>query len=153
MNHNDKTHLSMNMTDGLEERKRTMMKSNQSGSKKMSRTEKLRSRDFERNIRVIAINGDFSGKFSICLEFSGHREFLMLHRYHAPLYNLLKGGVRLEALRRYRPSQAGFYGCKIDLRSRLYDRVSYLLIVIEDYLTERREWLEEPEAESDTACA
>ena len=55
----------------------------------------------DRGIRVIALNNEnVHSKFDIYLDFSGHREWLMICRHNGILFSLLKNGVSLGDLRR-----------------------------------------------------
>ena len=78
----------------------------------------------ERSIRVIAVNNySVESKFDIYLEFSGKREWLMMHRHNGILYNMLKHGVSIGELKRFNGRDKG--------------RVQYLLRVIDEYLEDR----------------
>ena len=79
----------------------------------------------ERSIRVIAVNNyKVESKFDIYLEFSGQREWLMMHRHSGLLFSLLRNGVSLAELRR--------------IRGRDQKIVKYLLKVIDEYLEEEK---------------
>lgn len=77
----------------------------------------------ERRIKVVAVNNyKVESKFDIYLEFSGHREWLMMHRHSGILYGILKDGISLNELRR--------------IRGQNQKRVQYLIKVIDEYLSE-----------------
>lgn len=77
----------------------------------------------DRGVRVIAVNNDkVYSKFDIYLEFSGHREWLMMHRHNGILFNILKHGISLGELRRF--------------KGRDQSRVQYLIKVIDEYLAD-----------------
>lgn len=79
----------------------------------------------ERSIRVIAVNNyKVESKFDIYLDFSGQREWLMMHRHSGLLFGLLRNGVSLAELRR--------------IRGRDQKIVKYLLKVIDEYLEEEK---------------
>ena len=79
----------------------------------------------ERNIKVYAVNNyKVDNKFDIYLEFSGQREWLMMHRHSGILFGILKNGARLDDLRR--------------IRGRDQKHVKYLLRVIDEYLEEEK---------------
>ena len=79
----------------------------------------------ERSIRVIAVNNyKVESKFDIYLEFSGQREWLMMHRHSGLLFGLLRNGASLAELRR--------------IRGRDQKIVKYLLKVIDEYLEEEK---------------
>lgn len=77
----------------------------------------------DRGVRVVAINNDkVYSKFDIYLEFSGRREWLMIHRHNGILFKILQHGISLGELRR--------------LKGREQGRVQYLLRVIDEYLSD-----------------
>lgn len=79
----------------------------------------------ERSIRVIAVNNyKVESKFDIYLDFSGQREWLMMHRHSGLLFNLLRNGITLAELRR--------------IRGRDQKIIKYLLKVIDEYLEEEK---------------
>lgn len=79
----------------------------------------------DRGIRVFAVNNTkVQSKFDIYLEFSGKREWLMIHRHNGFLYGMLKDGVSLAELRR--------------ATGRTRNQLKYLLQVIDEYLEEMR---------------
>ena len=87
------------------------------------------------NVKVIAINNGNKEGFNIFLDFSGQREFLMHHRHNGLLYNLLKDGMRTDALRRWEPV---CHGRNKRVRGkRLESMVMHLLAVVDDYIEER----------------
>ncbi len=99
-----------------------------------------------RNIKVIAEHKANKDGFDIYLDFSGKREYLVYHRHNGLLYGLLKDGQVVEDMRRWKPSQMmGLLGMRVGRTgaSRLYDVVSHLVLVIDDYLTERNDYLTE----------
>lgn len=90
-----------------------------------------------RNLKVIAENNTSKDGFNIFLEFSGQREYLMTHRHNGLLYNYLKDGVEVADVRRLTPGKigkdvTGKYGA-----GQLYEKVHYLVSVIDSYLIER----------------
>ena len=96
----------------------------------------------KRNIRIFAENS--GNGFNIYIEFSGQREYLMFHRHNALLYDILKDGITVNDIRRWKPSMF----CRKKLRrksvsEKLYNMLKHLLLVIDDYLIEREEacWL------------
>lgn len=96
-----------------------------------------------RNVRVIAENIDSDHGFHIFLDFSGQREYLMSHRHNGLLYNVLKDGVALDDMRRWRPCHKAreFPGFRHNSRAngsvQLENMLSHLLVVIDDYMMER----------------
>lgn len=75
----------------------------------------------DRGIRVFAVNNyKVSNKFDIYLDFSGQREWLMMHRHNGAIFNILKDGIQLSELRRF--------------TGRDRKLVRYLLTVIDEYL-------------------
>ena len=91
----------------------------------------------DRNIRVLAENNGNRGGFNIYLVFSGQKEYLMYHRHNGLLYGLLKDGIVIDDVRRWKPSRTGVSRAGKSKASQLYDMVSHLMSVIDDYLTER----------------
>ena len=53
-----------------------------------------------RNLNVVAVNNSNKSGFSLYLDFSGQREFLMYHRHNGLIYNLLKDGISVSELSR-----------------------------------------------------
>lgn len=77
----------------------------------------------DRGVRVIAVNNyNFESRFDIYLEFSGKREWLMVHRHNGILYRMLRNGISLAELRKISGRDKG--------------RVQYLIRVIDEYLDE-----------------
>ena len=96
----------------------------------------------QRNIKVFAVNDGNNPGFSIILEFSGQREFLLHHKHNGLLYNLLKDGIRLEELRRHKPKGSSslspyYHGIQRSRSTKLNSMVSHLLTVIDTYIEER----------------
>lgn len=78
----------------------------------------------DKGVRVIAVNNyKVESRFDIYLEFSGKREWLMMHRHNGFLYNRLKNGMTLGEIRR--------------LTGRERRGFKYLLAVIDEYLEDR----------------
>ncbi len=57
------------------------------------------------NITIVAENKRYDTGFNIYIDFSGQREYLMTHRHHNDLYQLLSRGISLSELKRSNPSQ------------------------------------------------
>lgn len=91
----------------------------------------------ENNIRIIAENRKNDIGFNIYIELSGQREYLMSHRHNGMLFNVLKDGIYLNELRRWKPND---YICKSSRRSKvsgysqLHGIIRHLLLVVDDYL-------------------
>ena len=98
-------------------------------------------RKSNRNIRVLAVNAGRKSGFHIFLEFSGQQEYLMTHRHNALLFRLLKDGMALDDIRRWRPSH--LYRGKTGAVRRgsgsvcLDNMVRHLILVIDAYLLDR----------------
>lgn len=90
-----------------------------------------------RNIRVLAENNDRKSGFSIYLDFSGRREYLMHHRHNGLLYTLLKDGVAVADVRRMTPAQMKCHRVRGKGFSKFYNSVKHLVSVIDDYMIER----------------
>lgn len=93
----------------------------------------------ENNIRIIAENSFNNHGFNVYIDFSGQREYLMFHRHNGMLYNILKDGICLSELRRWKPNTCI---CKYTRRSnvsgytQLHGIIKHLILVIDDYLLE-----------------
>ena len=97
----------------------------------------MKERRENRNIKVIAENNGNKKGFNIFIVFSGHREYLMHHRHNGLLYGMLKDGISLPDLRRWKPAQisvsrTGIYGGR-----KMYSSVRHILHAVDDYLAER----------------
>lgn len=57
------------------------------------------------NITIVAENNEFGSGFNIYIYFSGQREYLMTHRHHSDLYQLLCRGITLNEMKRSNPRQ------------------------------------------------
>lgn len=91
-----------------------------------------------RNISILAQNTTDARGFHIYLDFSGQREYLMSHRHNGLLYDLLKDGVALDDVRRWRPSGNRKRGRSRRRREEcLYHMVDHLLDVADEYIWER----------------
>ena len=97
-------------------------------------------REVNRNVIVKAENRMENDGFHIYLDFSGQREYLMTHRHNGLLYGLLKDGVALGELRRWRNDDIARKikrSPRYSGSSKLINMVGYLLVVIDDYIVER----------------
>lgn len=93
-----------------------------------------------RNTRILAENNGNSDGFNVYLEFSGQREYLMFHRYSGLLYGLIKDGMALSDLRRWRApkiSRGASRGDQLRRSARLKNSVDHLLDAVDDYMLER----------------
>ena len=92
------------------------------------------------NIRVMAENCDSKPGFNIYLDFSGSREYLMTHRHNGLMYAILKDGMYVRDLRRWRPNE---YVKDNKRRNRsnasvqVEGMMKHLLLAVEDYMAER----------------
>lgn len=92
-----------------------------------------------RNIRILAENNGTQDGFNVFLDFSGRREYLTYHRHNGLLYALLKDGVALDDMRRWKPARM-VRGSRRRSRvnaGRVHSMVSHLLNVVDDYLLDR----------------
>ena len=97
-------------------------------------------REVNRNVIVKAENRMENDGFHIYLDFSGQREYHMTHRHNGLLYGLLKDGVALGELRRWRNDDIARKikrSPRYSGSSKLTNMVGYLLVVIDDYIVER----------------
>ena len=96
------------------------------------------------NYRIIAENhGNITG-FDIWLDLSGRRHYLMYHRHNAALYILLKDGISLGDLARWKPENASivkryFGGLSKRHIDRMTHAVEHVLKTAEAYLAEMQE--------------
>lgn len=93
-----------------------------------------------RNIRILAENNGNSNGFNVYIEFSGRKEYLMFHRHSGLLYGMLKDGMALSDLRRWRVSRIS-RGTSRRYQPRrsvkLKNTVGHLLAAVDDYMLER----------------
>ena len=93
------------------------------------------------NTHILADTHHIDGGFDIYLEFSGKREYLIMHRYNPFLYAALKNGVSLEQWRRekaWKPNSGVRNGRMV---RQLENAAKHLNAVIDDYLEHREEYL------------
>jgi len=83
-----------------------------------------------RNVRVVAVNDDKKHGFSIYLDFSGQREYLMFHRHNGILFDLLKMAPTVDQLRRSQYNERVYSRTNI----RRDHSVKHLLRVIDEYM-------------------
>lgn len=102
-------------------------------------------KNVNRNIRVLVENSATLDGLNIYLDFSGQREYLIFHRRNGFLYHLLKDGMPLQELRRWKVSTMTR---STDRRRRprrsvvMDNAIKHLLAVIDSYLLERSAPLE-----------
>lgn len=92
------------------------------------------------NIRIMVENRKNADGFDIYIYFSGKREYLMSRRHNGLLYMVLKNGMYLGEMRRWRPKEAVKYvnfRSKTNGLAKLESMMKHLLIVIDEYLLER----------------
>ena len=79
----------------------------------------------DRGVRVIAVNNEkVHSKFDIYLDFSGQRDWLMMYRHNGIIYNILKDGITLSELRRF--------------KGRDRDKFQHIVRAIDDYIKYER---------------
>lgn len=96
------------------------------------------------NNRILAENTENSLGFDIWLDLSGERHYLMHHRHNAMVYVLLKDGVSLGELARWKPENAaivkqylgGVSICQID---KMTNSLANVLKNAETYLAKMQE--------------
>ena len=99
-------------------------------------------KNINRNIKVVAVNNEGAHGFSIYLDFSGQKEFLMVHRHNGLLYQNLKDGVCLADINRTSTYKLASYNnvskrnAKI-ASAKLEKMVRHLNSVIDEYMDER----------------
>lgn len=114
------------------------MKKTSSREKDMQKQENVKK---ENNIRIFAVNREDESGFNIYMDFSGEQCFLIAHRHNAMLWVLLKDGISLARLRRWRvkeTSEVRRYFGRLSERqiNNMENAVSHLRKVIDSYLAD-----------------
>ena len=96
------------------------------------------------NNRILAENNENSSGFDIWLDFSGERHYLMHHRHNAMMYILLKDGISLGELARWRSENAAivkryFGGLSIRQIDKMTNSVVHVLKTVDAYLAEMQD--------------
>ena len=96
-----------------------------------------------RNLKIVAINNERKSGFSLYLDFSGQREFLMYRRHNGLVYNIFKDGISLNELSRITkyPKQSKV-GKRSDHNKKkkhnaTLNAVNHILSTVDIYLEER----------------
>ena len=96
----------------------------------------------ERNVRLTAASHKATNSMNIYLDISGHREYLMYHRFTPQLYRLLKNGIALEEIRR-KQAEKRYVRDRSEkryVRDRIADRfdnsIRHIIICADEYLAE-----------------
>lgn len=108
------------------------------------RTEKRNRYFTNSNNRIFAENSVNSSGFDIWLELSGERHYLMHHRHNAMTYVLLKDGISLRELARWKPENAAIvkqYFGDVSIRQidKMTNSVAHVLKTANEYLIEMQE--------------
>lgn len=108
------------------------------------RTDKRNSYYTNSNNRIFAENSGNSSGFDIWLELSGERHYLMHHRHNAMMYVLLKDGISLGELARWKPQNAAIvkqYFGSVSTRQidKMTNSAANVLKTAEKYLDEMQE--------------
>ena len=108
------------------------------------RTNKKSSYFANNNNRILAENSGNSSGFDIWLDLSSERHYLMHHRHNAMMYVLLKDGISLGELARWKPEKAAivkryFGGVSIRQIDKMANSVANVLKNTEMYLAEMQE--------------
>ena len=108
------------------------------------RTDKKNSYFTNTNNRIFAENSGNSSGFDIWLDLSGERHYLMHHRHNAMMYVLLKDGISLGELARWKPENVAivrryFGGVSIRQIDKMTNSVSNVLKTARKYLDETQE--------------
>lgn len=82
-----------------------------------------------KNVKIFAENVDGRAGFNVYLDFSGQREFLVAHRKCAPLFLLLKNGMRMEELERWNRANR-----RSKISQKLSHTVAHLITIASDYI-------------------
>lgn len=91
----------------------------------------------DKNVRVIVENTGNKSGFDVFLDYSGNREYVMHHRHNGLVYELLKDGVVLDDLRRWKMSSIYKGHARKSFGTKRHKSISHLINVIEDYIAER----------------
>lgn len=96
------------------------------------------------NNRIFAENSENRSGFDIWLDLSGERHYLMYHRYNIMLYVLLKDGISLGQLARWKPENAAivkryYGGISIRQIDKMTSSVANVLKNAQTYLNEMQE--------------
>ncbi|MBP3817799.1 MAG: hypothetical protein J6H31_05795 [Butyrivibrio sp.] len=91
------------------------------------------------NNRILAENSEDRSGFDIWLNLSGERHYLMHHRHNAMIYVLLKDGISLGELARWKPENASiviryFGGLSIRQIDKMTNSVANVLKTAKAYL-------------------
>lgn len=98
----------------------------------------------DNNVTIIVENDGNKPGFNIYLSFSGVKELLMHHRHNGLLYLLLKDGMSVGELRRWKPVDvSGARGSRRRMKGRrkserLDSMVRHLLKCVDAYIAERK---------------
>ena len=87
------------------------------------------------NVKVFAKNRRGVSGFDVMLDFSGQRVFLIHHRHSGLLYLLLEDGMRLDDLRKWKPSKQRNKSRQRS-QTKLMNMKNHLVKVIDSYLRE-----------------
>lgn len=96
------------------------------------------------NNRILAENTENSPGFDIWLDLSGEQHYLMHHRHNAMMYVLLKDGISLGELARWKPENAAivkryFGGLSTRQIDKMINSVSHVRKTADAYLAEIQE--------------
>ena len=89
-------------------------------------------KNVNRNVRFDVRN--HGNQFDIYLDFSGQKEYLLTHKRNWALFNLLKNGQRLDAVKRWKVQDSHLNRA---CRDKLERSIKYLLGAVDEYLAER----------------
>ncbi len=108
------------------------------------RTDKKISYFTNSNNRILAENSGNSSGFDIWRDLSGEKHYLMHHRHNAMIYVLLKDGISLGELARWKPENADiikryFGGVSIRQIDKMANSAANVLKIAEKYLAELQE--------------
>ena len=89
-------------------------------------------KNVNRNVRFDVRN--HGNQFDIYLDFSGQKEYLLTHKRNWALFNLLKNGQRLDAVKRWKVQDSHLNSA---YRDKLERSIKYLLSVVDKHLKEK----------------
>ena len=92
----------------------------------------------QNRITLYAKNAEGRDGFHLYLDFSGQREYLMTHRGNTAIYQLLKDGLSLAALRRMTPAELHAKSFRRKHWNKTQNSLNHILLVADDYIADRQ---------------
>ena len=92
----------------------------------------------QNRITLYAKNAEGQNGFHLYLDFSGQREYLMTHRDNPAIYQLLKDGLAVSALRRLGPAALHAKSYRRKHWNKTQNSLNHILLVADDYIADRQ---------------